>query len=244
MVRLVVTTTIYVLRLFTLAHGSGEQRLRGSVQRGTTAGSQQKTMMHSTTALLGDDDALFMIDAAIVYGNVRGACLSVAVYDSSGVMLAFKRQTCAMPSTEMFAKKKAFASATQGVDTHTLRVNRSPAMELLTNTPVMNLAYWGETMTFTGGGVPVVVNTSAITPITKLLLGGIGVSSGMPAFNSLPNTANESYDDAKTAEHAVAAWLACREDAVSTQNLNQKLVLTDIDGILTEYCCGDDPTFG
>jgi uncharacterized protein GlcG (DUF336 family) len=221
MSRLVMIATTCVLRMFTLAHGSGERRLRGSVQK-DTADTQQKTMTHSTTTLLGEDDALFMIDAAIVYGNARGACLSVAVYDPSGVMLAFKRQTCAVPSTEIFAKKKAFTSATQGVDTHRLRVARSPAMELLTNTPVTGLAYWGETMTFTDGGVPVVVNASATTLTTQLLLGGIGVSSPMPTFHNLPNTANESYDDAKTAEHAVAAWLAHRGDTGSIQN--QKLV--------------------
>jgi len=158
-------------------------------------------------------------------------------------MLAFKRQTCAVPSTEIFAKKKAFTAATQGVTTHSLRVDRTESLS--TNTPVTDLAYWGETMSFSDGGVPVVVNASTTMPSTKLLLGGIGVSSPMPAFHNLPNTANEPYDDAKTAEYAVAVWLARhRGDDGSIQNQKQKLVLTDIDGVLTEYCCGDAPTFG
>jgi hypothetical protein len=85
----------------------------------------------------------------------------------------------------------------------------------------------------------------------------------MPVFHNLPNVAHEKYDDAKTAEHAVSMWMQRehasdkRHDSRENKKANQqplsghlrrlsnskRVVMTDIDGILTQYAGDPEKSF-
>ncbi len=116
---------------------------------------------------IGVSAALKIVEAATAKGSELGGAFAVAVVDESGVLKAFARMDGSQLQAVQLAQDKAYSAAGTGVPTGAwpeivknsaeLRIGLPPAVDRLV---------------MVGGGVPLTVDGA--------LVGGLGVSGGMP----------------------------------------------------------------
>ncbi|HLV77331.1 MAG TPA: heme-binding protein [Marinobacter sp.] len=129
--------------------------------------TDNKALVQPTLALT-HAAALSLLQSAVSKAEALGINATIAVVDTSGVLLAFVKMTGSFLVSAEMARKKAWTAAGMGVDTVELeaQLGTAPAR-------VLDGLTQADGFTVVGGGIPLYAD--------GVLVGGIGVSGGSEA---------------------------------------------------------------
>ena len=118
---------------------------------------------------LNQEEAKLVIDGAVAKANEIGVPMCISVVDESGNLIAFERMDGGKVHSITVSQDKAFTAASARKGTHEFNQACIPGHE--NNLFGIHTALGGR-MCIVGGGLPIALNGKVV--------GGIGVSSGLP----------------------------------------------------------------
>jgi len=118
---------------------------------------------------LNQEEAKVIIDGAVAKANEIGVPMCISVVDESGNLIAFERMDGGKIHSITISQDKAFTAASARKGTHEFNQACIPGHE--NNLFGIHTALGGR-MCIVGGGLPISLDGTVI--------GGIGVSSGLP----------------------------------------------------------------
>jgi len=130
------------------------------------------------------DDAHLLIDGAREKSLEMGVPMCIAIADESGNLIAFERMDGGKTASVIIAQEKAFTAAAARKATHEYNAACVPGSLVFG----IHTSHDGKISTV-GGGIPITFEGQVV--------GGIGVSSGLPE------------QDIECAEAGISYWMSC-----------------------------------